>query len=374
MTGIDRAVPLVDLAAQHGEVADEVRDGWADVCRRTAFVGGSEVADFEQAFANYLEVAHCVGVANGTDALELAMRALDIGPGDEVVLPANSFVATAEAVARAGAVPVLADVDDDCLLLDPTAAADRVTPRTCAVVPVHLYGQAAPVEEIASLAASVGAAVVEDAAQSQGARRHGVATGALGTVAATSFYPGKNLGAYGDGGAVMTGDAEVARRVRSLANHGSSVKYLHPELGFNSRLDTLQAVVLGAKLRRLETWNEARRVAARRYDSMLTEVDGVRLPTTLAGNLHVWHLYVVRVQRRDDVLERLTAEGIGAGVHYPVPIHLLGAFAHLGHRRGDFPVAERAADEILSLPLHPHLTVSDQERVVEALAKAVSNV
>lgn len=374
MNGSDRPVPLVDLAAQHEEVADEVREGWAEVCRRTTFVGGAEVADLERAFAAYLGVAHCVGVANGTDALELAMRALGIGPGDEVVLPANSFVATAEAVARAGAVPVLADVDDDCLLLDPTAAADRLTARTRAVVPVHLYGQAAPVEELRTAAATVEAAVVEDAAQSQGARRNGVATGALGTVAATSFYPGKNLGAYGDGGAVMTDDAEVARRVRGLGNHGSSVKYQHPELGFNSRLDTLQAVVLRAKLRRLEAWNEARRVAARRYDTMLRDVDGVRLPTTMPGNVHVWHLYVVRLERRDDVLERLTGEGIGAGVHYPVPIHLQGAFAHLGHRKGAFPVAERAADEILSLPLHPHLTVADQERVVEALAKAVSNV
>ncbi|QNN52183.1 DegT/DnrJ/EryC1/StrS family aminotransferase [Nocardioides mesophilus] len=370
----ERRVPLVDLAAQHTEVAEEVRAGWDEVCRRTGFVGGPEVAGFERAFADYVGVRHCIGVANGTDALEMALRAAGVGAGAEVVLPANTFVATAEAVVRAGAVPVLADVDDDCLLLDPERAAQRVTPRTRALVPVHLYGQSAPVEQLLGTAEEAGAVVVEDAAQSQGATRHGRAAGSLGTIAGTSFYPGKNLGAYGDAGAVVTDDPDLADRVRALGSHGSTVKYEHPELGFNSRLDTLQAVVLTAKLRRLERWNQARREAARRYDELLADVDGVRVPATLAGNVHVWHLYVVRVEHRDEVLQRLNEEGIGAGIHYPLPVHLQGAFRWLGHGPGDFPVTERAATQILSLPLHPHLTAEDQEHVVEKLAKAVRNV
>jgi dTDP-4-amino-4,6-dideoxygalactose transaminase len=370
----EQPVVLVDLAAQHREVAADVSAGWDSVLSRTAFVGGPEVTAFEAAYAEFTGVQHCIGVANGTDALELALRGTGIGPGDEVVLPANSFVASAEAVARAGATPVLVDVDDDFLLVDPAKVAERLTSRTRAVMPVHLYGQAAPVEACVAAARSVGAVVVEDAAQSQGALRHGRPAGSLGEIAATSFYPGKNLGAYGDAGAVVTDDASLAARVRSLANHGSTSKYLHPDLGFNSRLDTLQAVVLSAKLARLATWNEARRTAARRYDAMLADVDGVRLPATLPGNEHVWHLYVVRVDQRDAVQERLNGNGIGAGVHYPVPIHLQGGFSFLGHRPGDFPVAERAAGEILSLPMHPHLSVSDQERVVDQLVKAVHNV
>jgi dTDP-4-amino-4,6-dideoxygalactose transaminase len=374
MTAVEERIPLVDLAAQHDEVAEEIRAGWADVCARTSFIGGPQVGDFEREYAEYVGVRHCVGLGNGTDAVEFALRAVGVGPGDEVVLPANTFVATAEAVVRAGGRPVLVDVDDECLLIDPGQVAGRITPRTKAVVPVHLYGQSAPVELVEPFAREVGAAVVEDAAQSQGARRHGRPTGGLGDIAATSFYPGKNLGAYGDAGAVVTDDDEIARRVRSMGNHGSSVRYQHPELGFNSRLDTLQAVVLSAKLRRLEAWNQARDEAARRYDEMLADVDGVRVPARMSGSTHVWHLYVVRIERRDDVLERLNAEGIGAGIHYPVPVHLHGAFSDLRQGPGSFPVAERAAREILSLPLHPHITVPQQERIVERLAKAFRDV
>jgi dTDP-4-amino-4,6-dideoxygalactose transaminase len=364
-------VPLVDLGAQHAQIAAEVAAGWAEVLACTAFVNGPQVAAFEAEFAAFSEVGHCVGVANGTDAIELALRALGIGPGDECVLPVNTFIATAEAVARTGAIPVLVDCAEDTALIDVDAMAAALGPRTRAVLPVHLYGQAAPVELIRPLAARAGAVVVEDAAQAQGARRHGVPVGGLGDAAATSFYPGKNLGAYGDAGAVLTGDGELAARVRLLREHGSPRKYQHTELGFNSRLDTLQAVVLSAKLRRLAGWNAARRAAAARYDALLAALPGVVRPVVAAGNEPVWHLYVVRVADRDRVLAELTAAGIGAGIHYPTPLHLTGAFAHLGYGPGAFPVAERTAGELLSLPLFPEITGGQQERVVAVLAGAL---
>jgi dTDP-4-amino-4,6-dideoxygalactose transaminase len=364
-----QSIPLVDLAAQHEEVAGEVADGWAAVLARTAFVNGPQVAEFEAAYANYSGVEHCVGVGNGTDAIELALRALGIGPGDECILPANTFIATAEAVARSGARPVLVDCDADTALIDVDAVADAVTSRTRAVLPVHLYGQVAPVERIrAVLPAEV--TIVEDAAQSQGARRHGLPAGSLGEIAATSFYPGKNLGAYGDAGAVLTSSAELDTKVRLLRDHGSPRKYEHSTLGFNSRLDTLQAVVLSAKLRRLDGWNAARRTAAERYDKLLADLPGVTPPVVAAGNEPVWHLYVIRVANRDDVLAQLHAAKIGAGIHYPTPVHLTGAFADLGYRRGAFPVSEMLGGEILSLPLFPEIRSEQQERVVEVLAAA----
>lgn len=371
------AIPLVDLAAQHAQVAGEVAAGWQEVLARTAFVGGPQVAAFEAEFAAFSGVPHCVGVANGTDAIELALRAAGIGAGDECVLPANTFIATAEAVARAGATPVLVDCDPATYLVDPDAVAAAVTGRTRAIIGVHLYGQLAPVERLAAIAAEAGAVLVEDAAQAQGARRHGAGPGAgagaggAGRVAATSFYPGKNLGAYGDGGAVLTADPELAEAVRLLGAHGSPRKYEHTVLGFNSRLDTLQAVVLSAKLRRLAGWNEARRAAAARYGELLAGIDGVVPPVTLAGNEHVWHLYVVRVPERDLVLKHLNANGVGAGVHYPTPVHLTPAFASLGYGEGAFPVAERAAGEILSLPIYAEITPQQQDRVVALLAEAL---
>ncbi|MEE4544765.1 DegT/DnrJ/EryC1/StrS family aminotransferase [Streptomyces sp. V4-01] len=367
-------IPLVDLKAAHAEVAEEVRAGFERVLAATAFVGGEEVGAFEREYAAFGKVAHCVGVANGTDALELALRASGVGPGDEVVLPANTFIATAGAVARAGATPVLADCAPDSYLMDVRAALDAVGPRTRAVVPVHLYGQCA---DVAALEAALppGVAIVEDAAQSQGATRAGRSPGS-GTIAATSFYPGKNLGAYGDAGAVLTDDAERAQLVRALANHGGTAKYRHDVAGFNSRLDGLQAVVLRAKLARLADGNRARRAAAARYDTLLADLVGagrVTLPVTVPGNTHVWHLYVVRIAGadRDDVVGKLNAEGIGAGVHYPAPVHLTPAFAHLGHRRGGFPHAEDAAGRILSLPLFPQITSDQQQRVVQTLADAL---
>ncbi|WP_043672158.1 DegT/DnrJ/EryC1/StrS family aminotransferase [Streptomyces xylophagus] len=367
-------IPLVDLKAAHAEVADDVRAGFERVLANTAFIGGDEVGAFEREYADFGGVAHCVGVANGTDAVELALRASGVGPGDEVVIPANTFIATAGAVARIGARPVLADCLPDTYLLDPQAALDAVGPATRAVVPVHLYGQLADVTPlVAQLPDHV--RVVEDAAQCQGATRDGRTPGS-GGIAATSFYPGKNLGAYGDAGAVLTDDEELAGLVRAIANHGGVAKYRHDVPGFNSRLDGLQAVVLRAKLTRLAAGNEARRTAAARYDALLAELADagrVVLPVTAPGNLPVWHLYVVQVADadRDAVVGKLNAEGIGAGVHYPAPVHLTEAYRHLGHARGDFPHAEQAADRILSLPLYPQITPDQQQRVVDVFTDAL---
>jgi dTDP-4-amino-4,6-dideoxygalactose transaminase len=359
-------VSLVDLGWQHAHIKDEVEAGWEQVLSETSFIQGRPVGAFEAEFAAYLGVPRCVGVANGTDALEIALRALGVGPGDVVALPANTFVATAFAVMRSGAVPRLVDVDPATLLIDPS----RLDARGCkAVVPVHLYGQMAPMAAVLDAAGDV--PVLEDAAQSQGAKQDGRSMGTWGAAAATSFYPGKNLGAYGDGGAVVSTDADLASRMRLIANHGSMVRYVHETVGFNSRLDTLQAVVLSAKLRRLDEWNQLRLEAARRYDAMLAADPRVQLLETAVGNEHVWHLYPVRVADRDDVLAKLNANGIGAGIHYPTPLHLQPALTHLGLRPGSFPIAEAAAQTQLSLPLYPGITADQQEQVVEALLSAL---
>ncbi|MGP4994699.1 DegT/DnrJ/EryC1/StrS family aminotransferase [Glutamicibacter ardleyensis] len=364
-------IPLVDLRAQQQEVQQQINESLAQIFENTAFIGGAAVADFEQSYASFLGSGHCVGVGNGTDALELALRASGIGPGDEVILPANTFIATAEAVSLTGATVVLVDVDTEYLLIDPLAVAEAVTEKTKAIMPVHLYGQTAFVEELSPIARACGAVIIEDAAQAQGATRHGRSAGTLGDIAGTSFYPGKNLGAAGDAGAVLTGDAHLAQQVRLLSAHGSRTKYVHEVVGRNSRMDAVQAVVLSAKLERLAGWNELRRQAAARYSELLAGVAGVTLPQQAAGNQDVWHLYVVQVEERDRVVAELNAAGIGAGIHYPYPVHLTQAFAHLGYNEGDFPVTERAAGRILSLPLYPHITEEQQLRVADALIKVL---
>ena len=366
-------IPLVDLKAQHAEIADEVAAGFARVIADTAFILGPQVRAFEEEFARFCGLPHCVGVANGTDAIELSVRALGLQAGDEVIVPANTFIASALGVVRAGARPVIVDCDE-YQLLDPDRIEAAIGPRTRPVLPVHLFGQMADMEAIGEIAEARGLTVIEDGAQSQGARRNGRPAGSFGVAAAVSFYPGKNIGAYGDAGAVVTGSEEIAGRLRKLRNWGSETKYHHPEIGFNSRLDTLQAVVLSAKLKRLDAWNEARRRAAARYDELLAGVTGVELPKTLPGNEHVWHLYVVRVPRRDEVLARLNAAGIGAGIHYPVPLHLLKAYEALGFGRDDFPVAEAAAAQVLSLPMFPELVVEQQRAVADAVQQSVTEL
>jgi dTDP-4-amino-4,6-dideoxygalactose transaminase len=368
---IEDPITLVDLKLQNEEVAEDIAEGWARVVARSDFIEGEAVQDFEREFARFSDIAHCVGVANGTDALELALRAIGVGRGDEVVLPANTFIATAEAVMRTGAVPVVVDADPDFHLIDPEKVADAIGPRTKAVIPVHLYGQMAPMAELLAITEDRGIHIVEDAAQAQGASQRGVSPGGYGVAAGTSFYPGKNLGAYGDAGGVLTNLDHVAARIRRLRNHGSPAKYQHPELGFNSRLDTLQAVVLSAKLTRLNEWNRLRSAAAELYGEMLQGFDDVSRPKVLPGNVHVWHLYVVRVPKRDAVLSDLKGRGIHCGIHYPTPIHLEGAMREFASPAGSMPVAEETADQILSLPMFPGITPDQQERVVEGLKRSL---
>lgn len=353
------------------DVQAEVNAAIARVVENTRFILGEEVADFEDAFARFSGVRHCVGVANGTDAIELMLRACGIGPGDEVILPTNTFVASALAVVRAGATPVLVDNDPLYYLIDTQKVEPAITNQTRAILAVHLFGQLAPMEALSELAKARGLVLLEDAAQAQGALRDGKPPGYWGAAAATSFYPGKNLGAFGDAGAVFTDSASLAGRVRCLRNYGSEVKYHHPEIGFNSRLDTIQAAVLKAKLPHLARWNAQRREAAQRYDSLLDGMQDVVLPRTLVGNEHIWHVYVIRVPKRDSVLRALNSAGIGAGIHYPIPVHLQGAFRHLGHAYGDFPVAEKAAADMISLPMFAEITLAQQEEVVTEIRRAL---
>lgn len=363
-------VPFVDLAWQHERVADEVEKGFAEVMATTSFIDGPPVAAFESEFAEFCGRSTCVGVANGTDAIELGLRAHGIGPGDEVIIPANTFIATAEAVARSGATPVLADCDPVHLLIDPASVADRLTSSTRAVIGVHLYGQIAPMDQLARVVADREVILFEDAAQAQGATRDGRGIGSWGT-AATSFYPGKNLGAYGDAGAVVTDQQAVADQVHQLRNHGSRQRYVHDVVGMNSRLDTLQAVVLRAKLRHLAEWNQLRRDAAARYAELLSDAADIELPAADVGNEHVWHLYVVQTSRRADLMAALSSAGVGAAIHYPVPVHQHPAFAELAPSAGGLAVSETTAGRILSLPMFPGITAEQQERVAEVLRTAV---
>lgn len=360
-------VPLVDLGRQHEAVADAIAAGWAEVLAARSFVLDATVAAFEAEFAAFCGLAGCVGTGNGTDALEIALRAVGVAPGDEVILPANSFVATAMAVVRAGATPVLADVERATHLLAPAAVEAALSPRTRAIVPVHLYGRMADLRPLAELVEGRDVALVEDAAQA-----HGLPIGRASAAAAVSFYPSKNLGAYGDAGAVVTADEALERSVRRLGNYGSAAKYEHVEPGFNSRLDALQAVVLRAKLARLADWNEQRRRAARRYAELLGDCSGVELPAAPEDE-HVWHLYVVQVDDRDRVLERLRADGVGAAVHYPIPIHRQRAFAGLDHGGRRFPVADELAARVLSLPMFPGIRDEELDYVAAALRRAVRN-
>jgi dTDP-4-amino-4,6-dideoxygalactose transaminase len=372
-------VPFVDLAALIRPSKAEYLAAFERVLETGGFIGGPAVAEFEAGFARYCGAPHTIAVRTGTDALVLALRALGVGPGDEVITLASSFFATAEAISHAGATPVLADADDETLLLDPADAARRVTRRTRCIIPVHLFGQIADMAAIGALAASHGLHVLEDAAQAHGATRSAAGgevwrAGAIAKVAAFTFYPTKNLGALGEGGAITTQDGELAERIRRLRDHGQRGRHDHVDIGYNARLDALQCACLSISLTRLPAGNAARRRLAAHYRTRLAEVPGVRLVAEPAGSAPVYHLMVIRVDaaRRDAVRERLAAGGIATAIHYPRPIHLQRAYAHLGQGPGSCPVAERAANEMISLPMYPDLTIAQVDRVVDALAAALA--
>jgi dTDP-4-amino-4,6-dideoxygalactose transaminase len=363
-------VPFVDLTAQYAGLRDELERDCARALAQGDYVLGADVAAFEQEFARYCGVRHGVGVDSGTSAIELALRAFDVGPGHEVITAANTFVGTTFAIAHTGARPVLVDVDPRTHTIDPAAVSFAITPRTRAIVPVHLYGQCAAMTDIVELARKAGLAVVEDACQAHGSRYRGRHAGSLGDAAAFSFYPAKNLGAAGDGGIVVTDDMDVAEQVRVLRNYGQRVKYRSECLGHNHRLDTLQASILRVKLRHLDGWNRARRTHAASYHHALDQLPLVR-PEPAPDREHVWHVYGVRVPRREAVRAHLARRGIETGIHYPVPAHLQPAHRALGYREGDFPVTELYAEQILSLPMYPELPAEAIRRVAAALGEAI---
>lgn len=364
------AIPLLDMAAQLAAIRPELDAAIAGVLAHGRFVGGTEVDAFERAWAEHCGTRRAVGVASGTDALVLGLRAAGIGPGDEVITTAMTFVATAEAIAACGATPVLVDPELSTGLIGAAAAEAAITPRSAALLPVHLYGQTVDTDAFRELADRRGLLLIEDAAQAHGARWQGRRAGSLGDLAAFSFFPGKNLGALGDAGAVTTSDGALADRIARLRDHGRAGKYRHDELGVNARLDTLHAAVLRVKLAHLEDWNERRRAVAAIYDRRLAAVDGVEPIAVPPGVVSARHQYVVRLPERDEVLERLRARGIGAGVHYPIPLHLQPALAGVARTDGA-PNAERLAREVLSLPIFPELDEARIDRVVDALAASV---
>lgn len=361
-------VPFLDLRAAYEELRGEIDAAVSRVTASGYYLLGPEIEAFESEYAAYTGAAHCVGVGNGLDALQLALRAMDVGPGDEVIVPSNTYVATWLAVTYSGATPVPVEPDPRTCNLDPARVADAVTPRTRAVVPVHLYGQPADMAPLLEIARERGLRVLEDAAQAQGARYRGRRVGAMGDVVAWSFYPGKNLGALGDAGAVTTDDPVLAERIRMLRNYGSRVKYVNEEQGFNSRLDEVQAAVLRVKLARLDEWNARRARLAALYREALAGTE-LTLPHVPEWADPVWHLFVVRSARRDALQRHLAERGIGTLIHYPIPPHLQGAYRGLGFGEGSFPVSEAIHREVLSLPIGPHLAEADAARVAAAVGE-----
>lgn len=360
-------IPFLDLKAVYGELQGDLDAAYRRVMESGWFILGDEVDSFEQEFAAYCGQKHCIGVADGLDALVLILRGFGIGEGDEVVVPANTYIATWLAVSLVGAIPVPVEPHPGTYNIDPSRIAAAITGKTRALLPVHLYGQPADMEPICALGREHGLKVIEDAAQAHGASYKGRRTGTLGDAAAFSFYPGKNLGAYGDGGAIVTDDAELADRVRVLRNYGSRKKYYNEVKGVNSRLDSLQAAFLRAKLPYLDDWNQRRREIARQYLIGLAEIPGLRLPEVAAGAEPAWHLFVVRHSGRDALQQHLTEAGIGTLIHYPIPPHLSGAYADAGYKPGDFPVTESLANTVLSLPMGPHLSLSQAGAVMDRM-------
>ncbi|MFO1511878.1 MAG: DegT/DnrJ/EryC1/StrS family aminotransferase [Verrucomicrobiota bacterium] len=364
-------VPFLDFVGPYEELKPELDAAYERFMRSAWYILGKECEAFEQEFAAYCGSKYCIGVGNGLEALHLLLRAYGVGKGDEVIVPSNTYIATWLAVSYADATVVPVECDSRTFNLDPARIEAAITPRTKAIMPVHLYGQTADMDPIMAIAAKYGLKVIEDNAQAQGARYKGRRTGSLGHAAGHSFYPGKNLGAYGDGGAITTDDAAVADRVRTLRNYGSKKKYYNEVKGYNSRLDEMQAALLRVKLKVLDQWNQRRAVVAQRYLQEMKSAAGLVLPFVPAWAEPVWHLFVIRHPNRDALQQKLNAAGIGTLIHYPVPAHLSGAYADAGWKRGDFPLAETAADTVLSLPIGPHVSAEQASMVIEAVNAAM---
>ena len=386
MPSVSAKIPFVDLSAQHQPLQEQIEQAIQAVMQRGDYVLGQALGEFEQAFATACRSHHGIGVACGTDAIALGLQACGIGKGDEVILPANTFIATLIGIQRSGATPVLVDCDAKTALIDLAAAEKAITPKTRAIIPVHLYGQMVSPTHLLDLAHTYDLVIFEDAAQAHLAEREGYRAGSIGTAAAFSFYPAKNLGALGDGGMVVTADETIAQRVRSLRNYGAPRKYFHTEQGTNSRLDTIQAAVLNVKLPHLEAWNRDRTHIADQYTTLLKllHAQGILPIQNHCGQGHVYHLYVIRVMAeardglpackldRDSLQAQFDQEGIQTGIHYPLPCHLQPAFQELGYRAGDFPIAEALCQEILSLPMYPGLSDSQIHRIVDVLETSLT--
>ncbi len=358
-------VPFLDLKAQYHRIREEIDAAIRDVLDSCAFAGGPFVEKFEGEWAAYCGVRYAVGVGSGTEALRLALLACGIGEGDEVITVPNSFLATAEAISLAGATPVFVDVEPKTYTMDTRLLPAAITERTRAIIPVHIFGQAADLDPILELARAHSLFVIEDACQAHGAEYKGNKVGSIGDVGCFSFYPGKNLGAYGEAGAIVTNSQRISEQVRILRDHGQHRKYHHSSIGCNGRMDGIQGSILSVKLKHLDEWNQARRRVAREYRTLLAHESGVVTPPEAPSGTHVYHIFAIRVQNRDQMLEELDSLGIHCGVHYPIPIHLQAAYASLGLNKGSYPVAERCAEEFLSLPLYPELT-DDQIRYASA--------
>jgi dTDP-4-amino-4,6-dideoxygalactose transaminase len=359
-------VPYLDLRAQYRTVRSEVLSALEEICESTSFAQGPATSEFEAKFAEYCGVDHCVSLNSGTSALHLALRCLDIGPADEVVTVSMSFIATAWAITYVGATPVFVDIDPIRRTLNPDNLEAAITPRTKAIIPVHLYGMPAEMDRIMATADRHGLPLIEDAAQAHGAKYRNKSVGQFGQIACFSFYPGKNLGAYGEGGAFVTNNASIAQRARSLRDHAQTQKYLHDEIGYNYRMDSFQGAVLGIKLKHLDEWNTARNDVAQLYTELLKD-SSYKLPAHVSDSECVWHCYVIETPERDRVRSALLDVGIQSAVHYPVPIHLQKAYAHLGYRTGDLPVTEALCEQCLSLPIYPELSREKISRVASVL-------
>lgn len=360
-------IPFLDLKAQYKQIEQEVLPVLVEAMQNGNFIGGPNVSGFEEEFADFCESQFCIGVNSGTDALRFALLAAGVGAGDEVITVPNTFIATTEAISQTGALPVFVDINEDTYNMDISLVEQKITDKTKAIVPVHLYGQPADMDPLLEMVKEKDIIIIEDACQSHGALYKKRKAGSLGKAGCFSFYPGKNLGAFGEGGAVVTQDIDIAKKIRILRDHGQSRKYYHDEEGYNGRLDAIQAGVLRIKLKRLSAWNNARRENAKYYNQLLSSIDAIKVPVEAEYATSVYHLYVILVNDREGLQKFLEEKGIATGLHYPLPLHLQKAYQHLKYSKGAFPVTEKASEKLLSLPMYPELTKEQIDYIVTSI-------